>query len=75
VANTDNLAQASLPCQGEMSRGSPKPVPRELLLRRPNPCFEREDVSLKRRGSRLSETVQKAIIPIVELSLRRRELA
>ncbi|QCD94420.1 hypothetical protein DEO72_LG5g2504 [Vigna unguiculata] len=49
--------------------------PRELSLRRPNPCFERADVSLRRRESRLSKTAQKVTVLIVELSPRRMELA
>jgi len=74
VARSDNLAQASLPRLGEMSRDSHRPF--HASGRSGNRLsFERASVSLKREESCLSENVQRSLFLRVELSPRWRELA
>ena len=74
MARAVNLAQATLPRLGEVSRDS-------LKLFHANGrsgdhlSFERASVSLKREESRLNENVQRPLFLDVKLSPRRRELA
>ncbi|QCD78641.1 hypothetical protein DEO72_LG1g2277 [Vigna unguiculata] len=74
VARADNLAQASLPRLGEMSRDSPRPFHASGRLG-DQLSFERASISLRRGESHLSENAQRPLFLCVELSPRRMELA
>ncbi|QCD80626.1 hypothetical protein DEO72_LG2g948 [Vigna unguiculata] len=74
AARSDNLAQASPPRLGEMSRGSPKLFARRVA-QATRSGFEQANASLRRGKSRLSENARRAPVLCVELSPRRRELA
>jgi len=74
VARAVNLAQASLPRLGEVSRDSPRLF--HAKSRSGNQLsFERASVSPRRGESRLGENVQRPLSLDVELSPRQRELA
>jgi len=74
VARADNLAQATLPRLGEMSRDSPRSF--DASGRSSDQLsFERASVSLRRGESHLIKNMQRPLFLCVELSPRRRELA
>ncbi|QCD96363.1 hypothetical protein DEO72_LG6g1065 [Vigna unguiculata] len=69
IVSTGFLTQASMPCLGEINRGSPRLF---LESRRSGNqlCFEQANVSLGRVESRLSGNARKSTVPEVELSPR-----
>jgi len=75
VADNDKLAQATWSRLDEVSRGSPKLIFHEWSPRRPAVLFERVSVSLRRRGSRLSEIAQGLLFSSSSSRLGEGELA
>jgi len=75
VAESDELAQASLPRLGEIYRDSPKSFFTKGRPGDPLYFFGWANVSLRRGGSRLSDHARRVLMLEVELSPRRRELA